>query len=250
MRWSWTPPGNGATALYKARLSSRMPPHGLASSRRPGKATGVRVMDQHTREITEYRARVIFLCASAIASAGILLQSQSARFPNGLGNDSGELGHNIMDHHLGVGARSRVEGYEDRYYKGRRANGIYIPRFRNLGGESDMSNFIRGYGYQGSASREGWSRAVAEMQVGGNLKDQLMEPGQWTMGIGGFGEILPQHRNFMELDHDNLDQWGFPWFIAKLFHLMGLSYIFIKQNGIICALESFAFTFQMVFLWA
>ena len=175
-----------------------------------GKATGVRVIDQHTRETTEYYARVIFLCASAIASAGILLQSRSPRFPNGLGNDSGELGHNVMDHHLGVGARSRVEGYEDRYYKGRRANGIYIPRFRNLGGESDMPNFIRGYGYQGSASREGWARDIPEMRVGGNLKDELMEPGQWTMGIGGFGEILPQHRNYMELDFDNLDQWGLP----------------------------------------
>ncbi len=188
-----------------------------------GKATGVRVIDQNTKESTEYYAKVIFLCASAIASASILLQSKSDRFPNGMGNDSGELGHNIMDHHLGVGAYSTVEGFEDKYYKGRRANGIYIPRFRNLGGSSNMKNFIRGYGYQGSASREGWGRSIAEMskgRVGGNIKDALMEPGGWTMGFMGFGEVLPQHKNYMYMDYDNLDQWGLPQvrFDAGNFH--------------------------------
>ncbi|MHA7100387.1 GMC oxidoreductase [Roseivirga pacifica] len=188
-----------------------------------GKATGVRVIDQNTKESKEYYAKVIFLCASAIASAGIMLMSKSDRFPNGLGNDSGELGHNIMDHHLGVGAGSKVEGYEDKYYKGRRANGIYIPRFRNLGGSSNMPNFKRGYGYQGSASREGWGRNIAEMRagrVGGNIKDALMEPGGWTMGFMGFGETLPQHKNHMYLDHDNLDAWGLPQmrFDAGHFH--------------------------------
>ncbi|MBO6760940.1 MAG: GMC family oxidoreductase, partial [Roseivirga sp.] len=178
-----------------------------------GKAIGVRAIDQNTKESTEYYAKVIFLCASAIASAGILLQSKSDRFPNGLGNDSGELGHNIMDHHLGVGAGATVEGFEDKYYKGRRANGIYIPRFRNLGGSSNMKNFVRGYGYQGSASREGWGRNIAEMRVGrvgGNIKDALMEPGGWTMGFMGFGEVLPQHKNYMYLDENNKDQWGLP----------------------------------------
>lgn len=188
-----------------------------------GKATGVRAIDQNTKESTEYYAKVVFLCASAIASAGILLQSKSARFPNGLGNDSGELGHNIMDHHLGVGAYSKVEGYEDKYFKGRRANGIYIPRFRNLGGSSNMKNFIRGYGYQGGAGRDGWGRNIAEMRntrVGGDIKDMLMEPGGWTMGFGGFGEVLPQHKNYMKMDYDNLDQWGLPQvrFDAGNFH--------------------------------
>lgn len=188
-----------------------------------GKATGVRVIDQNTKESTEYYAKVIFLNASAIGSASILMQSKSARFPNGLGNDSGELGHNIMDHHLGVGASSRVEGYEDKYYKGRRANGIYIPRFRNLGGSSNMPNFVRGYGYQGSASREGWGRNIAEMRnqrVGGAIKDALMYPGGWTMGFMGFGEVLPQHKNHMRLDFDNLDSWGLPQvrFDAAHFH--------------------------------
>ena len=184
------------------------------------RATGVRVIDQNTNESTEYHARVIFVCASTMASAGILLQSKSARFPNGLGNDSGELGHNIMDHHLGVGASARVEGFEDRYYKGRRANGIYVPRFRNLGGSSNMKNFIRGYGYQGGAGRTGWQRLVAEMRVGGAAKDEAMEPGNWSMGIQGFGETLPQHKNYVRLDYDNLDQWGLPQltFDAGHFH--------------------------------
>ncbi len=185
------------------------------------KAIGVRAIDQNTKESTEYYAKVIFLCASAIASAAILLQSKSARFPNGLGNDSGELGHNIMDHHLGVGAYGSIDGFEDKYYKGRRANGIYIPRFRNMGPGTKMDKFIRGYGYQGGASRQGWGRKLAvEERVGGKVKDMAMEPGGWTMGIGGFGEILPQHKNYMMLDENNLDQWGLPQvkFDAGNFH--------------------------------
>ncbi len=184
------------------------------------KATGVQVIDQNTKESTEYYAKVIFLCASAIASAAIMLMSKSNRFPDGFGNDSGELGHNIMDHHLGVGAFAKVDGFEDKYYKGRRPNGIYIPRFRNMGRGTQMKDFIRGYGYQGGASREGWSRKVAELRVGGSVKDQVMEPGQWSIGIGGFGEVLPQHKNYMKMDYDNLDQWGLPqvWFDAGNFH--------------------------------
>ena len=188
-----------------------------------GKATGVRAIDQHTKESTEYYAKVIFLCASTVASAGIMMQSKSTRFPNGLGNDSGELGHNIMDHHLGVGAYAKVAGFEDQYYKGRRANGIYIPRFRNMGPGTKMKNFVRGYGYQGSAGREGWGRTIAEMKntrVGGAIKDALMQPGGWTMGFMGFGEVLPQHKNHMKLDYNNLDRWGLPQvrFDAGNFH--------------------------------
>src|SRR5690606_28820498 len=100
------------------------------------KATGVKVIDAETKETFVFNADIIFCCASAIPSASILMQSKSERFPNGLGNDSGELGHNIMDHHLGAGANARVEGYEDQYYTGRRPNGVYIPRFRNLGDEA------------------------------------------------------------------------------------------------------------------
>ncbi len=174
-----------------------------------GKATGVRVIDSETHRTTVFKARVIFSCASAIASASILLNSKSDAFPEGLGNTSGELGHNIMDHHLSVGASGSIDGYEDKYYTGRRPNGIYIPRFRNLNASSEKVNFLRGYGYQGGAGREGWGRGN-EKGFGGDFKDELFKPGKWRMGLGGFGECLPYHENRMYLNYDKKDQWGLP----------------------------------------
>ena len=175
-----------------------------------GKATGVKVIDAETKEKVEYKAKVIFLCASAIASASILMQSKSERFPNGMGNDSGELGHNIMDHHFKAGATASFEGMEDKYYKGRRPNGIYIPRFRNIGGDTDQPSFKRGYGYQGGASRSDWTETIAELGYGAELKEAILKPGSWRMGLMGFGECLPYHENKMTLDYDNLDEWGLP----------------------------------------
>jgi choline dehydrogenase-like flavoprotein len=174
------------------------------------KATGVKVIDAETKEKFEFKAKVIFLCASAMASAAILLQSKSERFPNGLGNDSGELGHNIMDHHLSAGASAVVDGFEDKYTKGRRANGFYIPRFRNLGGNTDTKEFIRGYGYQGGAGRSGISEMVAELKYGPKLKEAILKPGQWGISMTGFGETLPNHNNRMYMDYDKLDDWGLP----------------------------------------
>ena len=174
------------------------------------KATGVRLIDAETKEVIEYQAKVIFLCASTIASTSILLQSTSDRFPNGMGNDSGELGHNLMDHHFRVGATATVEGYEDKYYTGRRPNGIYIPRFRNLGGVTNRKDFIRGYGYQGGASRGDWTEMISEMGYGEKLKEAIMKPGGWKVGINGFGETLPYHDNKMHLDYNNQDEWGLP----------------------------------------
>ena len=174
------------------------------------KATGVRLIDVETKEVIEYQAKVIFLCASTVASTSILLQSTSDRFPNGMGNDSGELGHNLMDHHFRVGATATVEGYEDKYYTGRRPNGIYIPRFRNLGGVTNRKDFIRGYGYQGGASRGNWTEMISEMGYGEELKEAIMKPGGWRVGINGFGETLPYHDNKMHLDYNNQDEWGLP----------------------------------------
>ncbi len=175
------------------------------------KATGVKVIDADTKETHIYTADIIFCCASAIPSASILMQSKSERFPNGLGNDSGELGHNIMDHHLGAGANAVVDGFEDKYYKGRRPNGVYIPRFRNLGDEAtERKDFVRGYGYQGGGGRYGLSEHVAEIGYGDKFKEAILEPGPWSMGIMGFGECLPYHDNKMTLDYDLLDEWGLP----------------------------------------
>ncbi|MCB0662582.1 MAG: GMC family oxidoreductase [Saprospiraceae bacterium] len=175
-----------------------------------GKASGVRVMDSNTKEVYDFKARIIFLNASAIATTAILMNSKSDRFPNGMGNDSGELGHNIMDHHFRVGASGDWDGFEDKYYKGRRPNGFYIPRFRNLDEKTKMPDFVRGYGFQGSASREDWSAGVAELGIGGGFKDSLMKPGGWRAGMTAFGEILPYHDNAMELNYDKLDAWGQP----------------------------------------
>ncbi len=175
-------------------------------------ATGVKVIDTLTKEKLFFKSSIIFCCASSIASASILMQSKSERFPNGLGNDSGELGCNIMDHHLEIGASADApEGFEDEYYKGRKPAGFYIPRFVNLGdGKTDKKNYKRGFGYQGNASRQGWTRGIAEMSYGKDLKNELLKPGKWRIGMTGFGECLPYHENKMTLDYDNLDQWGLP----------------------------------------
>ena len=184
--------------------------HEVIYDEKSGKATGVKLIDAETKETHVYKAKIIFLCASTIASASILLQSKSERFPNGLGNDCGELGHNIMDHHFHVGARAIAEGYEDKYYKGRRPGGIYIPRFRNLGGDSDSKDFIRGYGYQGGASRSSTSELVAELKYGPELKEAILKPGAWNVNLLAFGETLPDHSNRMYLDYDKTDEWGLP----------------------------------------
>lgn len=170
------------------------------------KATGVEVLDAETNKTYQYFAKIIFLNASTFNSAWILMNSATDVWPDGLGSSSGELGHNIMDHHLGVGASGKVDGYEDKYYYGRRANGIYIPQYRNILG--DKRDYVRGFGYQGGASREGWGRNIAEMNIGGDFKDALAEPGPWSMNIGGFGEILPYHENKMTLDKNKKDAWG------------------------------------------
>ena len=172
------------------------------------RATGVRVLDAVTEQTTEFTSRVVFLCASTLNSAWLLMRSATDVWPDGLGSSSGELGHNLMDHHFRLGASGRMEGLEDRYYYGQRPTGFYIPRYRNLFG--DKRPYLRGFGYQGSASREGWSRAVAELGVGGAFKDAAAQPGQWRIGATAFGEMLPQHRNQVTMDPEKKDKWGLP----------------------------------------
>ena len=170
------------------------------------KARGVEVLDAETNKTYEYFAKIIFLNASTLNSTWILMNSATDVWDGGLGSSSGELGHNLMDHHFRTGASGVVEGFEDKYYFGRRPNGIYIPRFRNLGNEK--RDYIRGFGYQGGASREGWGRNVAELSIGGDFKDALCEPGAWTMGITAFGETLPYYENKVSLDKTKKDKWG------------------------------------------
>lgn len=181
--------------------------HSIEYDEKAGKATGVRIVDANTKEERVYKAKVIFLCASALGSTQIMLNSISERFPNGIANDSGVLGHYLMDHIFFAGARGRYAGFQDKYYKGRRPNAIYVPRFRNVG--DDTSDFLRGYGY------EGWSSRVRNdgAESGGygpDFKESLKSPGEWEIEIMGFGEMLPRYENHVRLDMNKTDEWGIP----------------------------------------
>lgn len=169
------------------------------------KATGVEIIDTGSKQTEEFYANVIFLNAATVATAFILLNSTSNRFPNGLGNGSDQLGRNLMDHHKGVSVSASVEGFEDSYYYGRRPTGIYIPRFQNVGKQD--SDFLRGYHYGGGAHR---GRQQHDAAIGNDLKDALSEPGEWGISIYAFGETLPYADNRITLNHDKKDNWGRP----------------------------------------
>jgi len=178
-----------------------------------GRATGVRVLDAETGKQTDYFAKIVFLCASAMGSAYIMLNSTSSRFPNGFGNDSGELGHNIMDHNKPGNSNASVEGYLDVAYTGRRPNGFYIPRYRNVG--KDKRDYLRGFGYQGRAQRATFSRFNDNALIGAELKQAVQEPGPWNVSMTAFGEILPHHDNHMRLDRDKKDKHGLPLLVVN-----------------------------------
>ncbi|MGQ7249289.1 GMC oxidoreductase [Halomonas sp. V046] len=172
------------------------------------RARGVEVLDAETNQTYAYTADLVFLNASTFNSTWILMNSATDVWPGGLGSSSGELGHNVMDHHFRAGASGEIEGYQDAYYFGRRPAGFYIPRFRNIDGES--RDYLRGFGYQGSASRGRWDRQVAEASIGADLKHSLARPGGWSIGMTAFGEMLPHHANRISLDSSLTDKWGLP----------------------------------------
>lgn len=172
------------------------------------RARGVEVIDAQNKQTYEYTANVVFVNASALNSAWLLMNSATDVWEGGLGSSSGELGHNVMDHHFRVGASGTAEGYEDKYYFGRRPSGFYVPRFRNWG--ADKRDYLRGFGYQGSASRQSWRENVAEMGIGAQLKDAVSEPGAWTIGMNAFGEMLPDHSNRIYMNRQKKDAWGLP----------------------------------------
>jgi choline dehydrogenase-like flavoprotein len=178
-----------------------------------GKATGVRVLDAETGKQTDYFAKIVFLCASALGSAYIMLNSTSSRFPNGFGNDSGELGCNIMDHNKPGNSNASVDGYLDVAYTGRRPNGFYIPRYRNVG--KDKRNYLRGFGYQGRAARAGYGRFNDSALIGDELKNAVQEPGPWNISMTAFAEILPYHENHAKLDRTKKDKHGLPQLVLE-----------------------------------
>ncbi len=167
-------------------------------------ATGVEVLDRETNKTYEYFAKIIFLNASTVATTQVLLNSTSRSFPNGLGNNHDIVGRYLMDHHKTGGISADFEGFEDKYYFGRRPSGVYLPRFRNIG--DDKADFLRGWGAQGSASR---SRATAS-GIGAEFKEAASEPGGWRFGLSGYGECLPYKENRITLNTDLKDKWGRP----------------------------------------
>jgi len=182
--------------------------HSVIFDAKTSRAAGVRVIDSQTKASVEFRAKVVFLCASALESVRILFNSSTPEFSNGLANSSGELGHNLMDHVTAGGATALIPGNEDRIELGRRPNGTYLPRFRNV--KSKHPDFLRGYGFQGGAHRDGWNRGITQSAFGADFKKSLSEPGPWRFSFGGFGECLPNHNNYVELDKAKVDAWGIP----------------------------------------
>jgi len=182
--------------------------HSLIFDPQTRRVTGVKVIDGQTHKAMEFRGRIIFLCASTLESTRILLNSATPEFSAGLANSSGELGKNLMDHIMGGGADGIIPGFLDRVQTGKRPNGIYVPRFRNV--SSKEKNFLRGYAYQGAAEREGWERGILESGFGTSFKNSLRKPGPWMMTFSGFGECLPNPANFVEIDKERVDAWGVP----------------------------------------
>jgi choline dehydrogenase-like flavoprotein len=197
-----------AQATGKLTLRPHSVVHSLIFDSKTRRVTGARVIDGQTRQALEFRARVVFLCASALESTRILLHSPTPEFPNGLANSSGELGHNLMDHVMGGGASGRILGNEDRVQLGRRPNGIYVPRFRNVRQKHPI--FLRGYGFQGGGWRREWDRGAAMAGFGADFKRMLGKPGPWMFDFYGFGECLPNRDNYVELDKEKVDAWGVP----------------------------------------
>ena len=173
------------------------------------KAVGVKIIDAISKEEITYYAKIIFLNASAIATASILLNSVSKSFPNGLGNSSLQVGHNLMDHVVNEGTYGTFDGLSDKYYEGRSPGTIYIPRFQNLDTKTENTDFVRGYGIKGKGERENWESKPTK-GFGAALKAQLETPGKWKISLGGRGEVLPNYENKISLDPKKKDQWGLP----------------------------------------
>ncbi|HET9305820.1 MAG TPA: GMC family oxidoreductase [Candidatus Sulfotelmatobacter sp.] len=210
--------------------------HSVSFDPKTRKATGVRVIDARTRAAIEFRAKVVFMCASTLESTRILFNSSTPEFPNGLANSSGELGHNLMDHVMDSGADGAIPGFENQAVIGRRPNGIYIPRFRNV--KTKSPEFLRGYGYQGEGYRLGWQRGIAEAGFGADFKKSLSKPGPWRFTLYGFGECLPNHDNFVELDKGTVDAWGIP--SLKIHSSWGENEVALRKDMAIAAAEMLA----------
>ena len=205
---SATLPAARATGNLTLRADSIV--HSIRYDERADRASGVRVIDAKTGKTRDYFGRLIFVCASAMESVRLLLNSKSPRFPTGLANSSGVLGHYIMAHIMGGGAVGLIRHVETggRYYNGSKPGMLYIPRFRNL--TDQRTDYVRGFHMQAGAGLEGWRRGISMPGIGADLKHALRDPGAWDTFIGGTGECLPRHENRMTLNADQQDAWGIP----------------------------------------
>ncbi len=199
------------------------------------KVTGVTVIDAETKQTKEYFSKIIFLNASTINTAAILLRSITKEHPNGIGNASGQVGKNLMDHFTFSGAKGEHPGLKDNYYQGRRAFGIYVPRFRNLGPDSMRTDYVRGFGYQGAGQRLGWNEKMGSDDFGVGFKESISTPGPWEMVLGTYGETLPNEKNGISFDKDKKDQWGLPILHISLEY--GDNENAMRQDGIKTAVE-------------
>ena len=207
--------------------------HSLIFDSKTRRITGVRVIDTQSRAALEFHAPLIFLCASTLESARILMNSATPEFPTGLANSSGELGHNLMDHIKGGGATATIPGYEDRRTFGHRPNIAYMPRFRNLLGKD--SSFLRGYGLQAYGGREEWDRGISQVGFGAGFKRAISQPGPWQFTFEGYGECLPNHNNFVEIDKNTVDAWGIP--SLKIHCAFGENELALRKDMSIAAAE-------------
>jgi choline dehydrogenase-like flavoprotein len=182
--------------------------HSLVFDAGTRRITAVRVIDGQSRKTLEFQSKIVFLCASSLESARLLLNSSTSEFPNGLANSSAELGHNVMDHIKLGGASGIIPGNEDRGTDGRRPNIVYVPRFRNL--QQKRSGFLRGYGLQAGGSQEDWRRGISQAGFGADFKKAMSRPGPWHFSFSGYGECLPNHKNYVEIDKEKVDAWGIP----------------------------------------
>lgn len=197
-----------ALATNNLTIATNSVVHSVIYDPKTNRATGVRVIDADTLETREYFAKVIFLCASTLGTTQIMLNSKSERFPTGIANSSGALGHYLMDHLYGAGASGRVEGFEEEYYSGRRPTGLVMPRFTNY---SEMNpTFLRGYQITGSAMREGWNQFSERDGFGADYKNTIRSAGSWIFNLGGSGEMLPRYENQVSLHPTLKDKWGMP----------------------------------------
>ena len=193
--------------------------HTILYDKQKKKASGVRIVDAQTKESMEFHGKIIFLCASTLATTAILMRSVKESFPDGLGNTSDQLGHNVMDNHFRVGAYGQHDGYTDQYYQGRRPVGVLVPRFQNLDEDSRRKDYLRGFVLYGFGSRSGYLRDAPDaFAFGGDYKDRLTKPGPWTFNLLGFGECLPDYDNRVYLDYDQLDPWGLPQLVMDVAH--------------------------------